>query len=91
MSRNKGNQRKTRRASSRGANPLTSVRPRNAQTEATPFPPDPVIEAYNRDVDRTLLRENLKLAHEQRLLKLMAMRTFVQEISRAKRTYDGKA
>jgi hypothetical protein len=32
--------------------------------------PDPVIEAYKRDVDRTLLRENLKLSPEERLLKL---------------------
>lgn len=32
--------------------------------------PDPVIEAYKRDIDRTLLRENLKLTPEQRLLKL---------------------
>ena len=31
---------------------------------------DPVIEVYKRDVDRTLLRENLKLTPEQRLLKL---------------------
>ena len=31
---------------------------------------DPVVEAYKRDVDRTLLRENLKLTPEERLLKL---------------------
>jgi hypothetical protein len=31
------------------------------------LPVDPVIEAYKRDVDRTLLRENLKLTVEQRL------------------------
>jgi hypothetical protein len=30
---------------------------------------DPVIEAYKKDVDRTLLRENLKLTVEQRLRK----------------------
>jgi transcriptional regulator with XRE-family HTH domain len=28
---------------------------------------DPVIEAYKKDIDRTLLRENLKLTVEQRL------------------------
>jgi len=27
--------------------------------------PDPVIEAYKRDVDRSLIRENLKLSVEQ--------------------------
>lgn len=30
---------------------------------------DPVIEAYKKDVDRTLLRENLKLTVEERLRK----------------------
>ncbi len=30
---------------------------------------DPVIEAFKKDVDRTLLRENLKLTVEERLLK----------------------
>lgn len=30
---------------------------------------DPVIEAYKKDVDRTLLRENLKLTVAQRLRK----------------------
>lgn len=33
------------------------------------LPPDPVIELYKRDVDRTLLRENLKLTPEERLRK----------------------
>ena len=35
------------------------------------FDPDPVIEAYKKDIDRTLLRENLKLSHEKRLRQLM--------------------
>ena len=35
-----------------------------------PLEPDPVIEAYKRDVDRTLLRENLKKSPEQRLRDL---------------------
>jgi hypothetical protein len=30
---------------------------------------DPVIEVYKKDVDRTLLRENLKLTVEERLRK----------------------
>jgi len=34
---------------------------------------DPVIEAYKKDVDRTLLRENLKLSVEQRLRKAEAV------------------
>lgn len=35
-----------------------------------PLVPDPVIEAYKKDVDRTLLRENLKLTMEQRLQRM---------------------
>lgn len=35
-----------------------------------PLEPDPVIEAYKKDVDRTLLRENLKLTPWERLKKL---------------------
>jgi len=46
----------------------TSQRPTAANP--LPFPPDPVIEAYKKDVDRTLIRENLKLTVEERLLKL---------------------
>ena len=34
--------------------------------------PDPVIEMFKKDIDRTLLRENLKLTHEQRLRKMYA-------------------
>jgi hypothetical protein len=30
---------------------------------------DPVVEMYKKDVDRTLLRENLKLSVEERILK----------------------
>jgi hypothetical protein len=30
---------------------------------------DPVIEVYKKDVDRTLIRENLKLTVEERFLK----------------------
>ena len=45
--------------------------------------PDPVIEFYKKDVDRTLLRENLKLTVTQRLEKLMAMQRFAEEMRRA--------
>jgi hypothetical protein len=36
------------------------------------LPPDPVTEYLKKDVDRTLLRENLKLSPQQRLEKLVA-------------------
>lgn len=44
---------------------------------------DPVIEAYKKDIDRTLLRENLKLTPEQRVLKLMELQRFAEELRRA--------
>lgn len=49
------------------------------------LPPDPVIEAYKRDIDRTLLRENLKLTVEERFLKLMDLQRFAEELRRAGR------
>ena len=49
------------------------------------FEPDPVIEAYKKDVDVTLIRENLKLSVEERLRKLMRMQRFVEELRRATR------
>jgi hypothetical protein len=45
--------------------------------------PDPVIELYKRDVDRTLLRENLKLTVSQRLDKLFQLQQFAAELRRA--------
>jgi hypothetical protein len=46
---------------------------------------DPVIEAYKKDIDRTLLRENLKLTPAQRLEKLQRFAEFVQELQDAGR------
>ena len=44
---------------------------------------DPVVEAFKRDVDRTLLRENLKLTPEARVLKLQDFVRFLSEIRAA--------
>lgn len=49
----------------------------------TVLEPDPVIEAYKKDVDRTLIRENLKLTVEQRLENLEALQKFANEIRQA--------
>ena len=43
---------------------------------------DEVIEVYLRDVDVTLLRENLRLTPEQRLLNLMQLQRFAEELQR---------
>ena len=45
--------------------------------------PDPVIEAYKKDVDRTLLRENLKWTVEQRLEGLRQMQLFYDQAQAA--------
>ncbi len=44
---------------------------------------DPVIELYKRDVDRTLLRENLKLTPAERLETLRKLVEFAEELRRA--------
>lgn len=41
---------------------------------------DAVIEAYKRDVDRTLLRENLKLTVEERFRKFESLAGFAREL-----------
>jgi hypothetical protein len=52
--------------------------------------PDPVIEAYKKGVDRTLIRENLKKSHEERVLTLEAMLEVVYEVRRAGRALRGE-
>lgn len=44
---------------------------------------DPVIEAYKKDIDRTLLRENLRRTPDERLQALMALQRFAEELQRA--------
>jgi hypothetical protein len=41
---------------------------------------DPVIEAYKTDIDRTLIRENLKLTPDQRLRRLQDFMESVEAI-----------
>ena len=47
------------------------------------FEPDPVIEAYKKDVDRTLLRENLRRTPEERWQNFLAMYQLAEELRRA--------
>ena len=47
------------------------------------LPPDPVIEAYKKDLDRTLIRKNLSLTVEERLLQLARLQEFAEELRRA--------
>jgi hypothetical protein len=50
-----------------------------------PLEPDPVIEAYKKDIDRSLIRENLKLSIEERFRNLMELQRFAEELQRAGR------
>jgi len=54
---------------------------------STDDPPykDPIIELYKRDIDRTLIRENLRLTVTERFEKAMALQRFAEEMRRAGR------
>jgi hypothetical protein len=45
---------------------------------------DPVLEAYKKGVDRTLIRENLKLTVDQRVRKMLSALRLVEEIRRSR-------
>ena len=45
--------------------------------------PDPVIEAYKKDIDRTLLRQNLRRSVPERLANLIALQRLAHEARRA--------
>lgn len=51
---------------------------------------DPVIDRYKRDVDRTLLRENLKKTVDQRLRALAELQAAAREVRRAGRQARGR-
>ena len=65
------------------------------QFESAPPPPppvrageadrDPMVEAYKRDVDRTLLRQNLRRSVTDRVENLIALQELAAEARRAGR------
>lgn len=57
----------------------------SAQDTKTPLQPDPVIEAYKKDIDRSLIRENLRLTVDQRFQQLMELQRFAEELQNAGR------
>ena len=52
------------------------------------FPRDPVIEAYKRHVDRTLLRQNLRRSVTERVQNLIALQRLAAEARRAGRARE---
>ena len=55
---------------------------------AAEFEPDPVIEVYKRDIDRTLLRQNLRRSVTERVANLMALQRLAVEARRAGRARE---
>ena len=51
---------------------------------------DRLVEEMKKDVDRTLIRENLKLTVEERLVQLMRLQEFAEELRRAGRAAFGR-
>jgi hypothetical protein len=61
--------------------------------DAPPLPEaeiDRLVEELKKDVDRTLIRENLKLTVEERLAQLMRLQEFAEELRRAGRATFGR-
>jgi transcriptional regulator with XRE-family HTH domain len=52
--------------------------------------PDPVVEAYKRDVDRTLLRDNLRKSVDERLRTNVELLLFGSEVRRAMKVAEHK-
>ena len=52
--------------------------------KAFPFERDPVIEAYKKDVDRSLLRQNLQRSVAERCEALQQMARLFDEIQQAR-------
>ena len=67
---------------------------RSAHSEEEPLPPtfepDPVIEAYKKGIDRSLLRENLRRSVAERLAGLVALQRLAAEARRAERARERK-
>jgi hypothetical protein len=62
-----------------------------SQPAETPSPwRDPVIAAYQRDVDLTLIRENLRRTPHERFERLIALARFAEELQRAGREARGR-
>ena len=62
-----------------------------ARLEDHGIPIDPVIEFYKKDIDRTLIRESLKLTVQQRFERLMDLQRFAEELGEAgRRTRSGR-
>ena len=76
------------RIAGRGSLVLSMSRKKHAPVE--PIGPDPVIEAYRRDLDLSLLIENLKKTPTERVLALMELQRLAAEAREAGRSARSK-
>ncbi len=53
-----------------------------------PAAPDPVVEAYKKDLDRSLIRQNLRRSVQERLEALMELQRFAEELVRSGRRIE---
>jgi len=51
---------------------------------------DPVIDAYKKDIDVTLLEESLKKTPEERVLAIMEMQRLIEEMRRGNPALKGQ-
>jgi hypothetical protein len=51
-------------------------------------PTDDIIEVYKKDVDRGLLRENLRLTVDQRVRKMISALRFAEAVRQSRRVPD---
>lgn len=65
------------------------MRPVSDAPPLSPAEVDRLVEELKKDVDRTLIRENFKLTVEERLVQLMRLQEFAEEIRRAGRVAFG--
>jgi hypothetical protein len=56
------------------------MRGTDPETLPVSLDPEPVIEAYKRDVDRTLLVENLRLTTAERVEKMISALRFAEAV-----------
>ena len=59
--------------------------PLRLRVDLEPEPPDPVILAYEKDIDRTLVRQSLRMTCEERLLALVSWLKDTEELRGAAR------
>lgn len=63
---------------------LRIVEPHEPAFQSISLDSNPVIEAYKKDVDRTLLRENLRLTTTERVRKMIAALRFAEAVRRSR-------